>query len=78
MQLDLSHRVAQQLAAPAIQAPHRDVAPGKGKGIEMLRLAEIRNLAEELPTEETPDDEKRRITVDKDVVDHILGRNFIE
>lgn len=80
IQLNLSHRVARQLAAPET-APRLmgDDPPSEGnrRGIEMLKLADIRQIAEDLPADdgESVVQEKQRIRVDSSMLDEILGRD---
>lgn len=87
MHLSLSHRVARQLAAPE-SAPAvlegQPIPTGNRRGMEMLRLADIRTMAEDIkhdsPGQESAGEsvveEKRRIKVDSSLVDDILGREY--
>lgn len=82
MHLDLSHRVAKQLAAPQLEMSAEDITPAPEgapespkRGIEMLKLAEIRRLADDTPTDgEIVAAEKQGIKVDPDLMASILGR----
>lgn len=88
MHLSLSHRVAKQLASPE-SAPKQilegeTTPPGTRRGIEMLRLADIRTIAEDIGPDSSGQEsagesvvaDKQRIKVDSSLVDDILGREY--